>query len=400
MKTKEELLRKLAGKNVYIWGTRTLGMSVYKKLLSWDVEIAGFVDSIESKEELYGKKVLSPQEFYNAENRIVIICTRGFSHIIKAECLKSGVAEAEIIAWTELVQYDYYIATNNRCNLRCCTCGTSTYFNDDLYSMPMEYFEKVIRKISTEDPFVTSVFLYGANEPLLTPDFPEMIKLCKREGFGVGFSSNLTIPYDFAALMRAQPDWVRVSVSGWGKNYEAMHRGGKFSVLLKNLRELSAQRATHAPETVIEIIFHKYRHNAADMPKILELCRELNFETHTIYASILGMEAVLGYLEGRPIPLKMRSVLLLLCKSVEETAERAYAQRHEHCCQKNIIRIESDGTLAECQCWQGSVFPGADYLQTPIAEITRLKAESRLCALCEERGLHMFYAQVFDETNQ
>ena len=266
--------------------------------------------------------------------------------------------------------------------------------------MTAEYFEKCLQKIINEDPFSVTVFLYGINEPLLDRDLPAKIGLCKKYGLSCGFSTNCTVAYDYRSLMESQPDWIRVSISGVKENYENMHRGARWKTLSANLRELSKQRDTASPETKIELFFHRYRHNACDIPIAQELADELNLEFHTIEASIIGMESVYSYLEGLPIPFAMRDALPLLLHSPEETAARALQLRHVPCEQKNMLRIEADGRMSACQCWEASIIGDATFLQTPLQEIRKLHDANPLCRHCMKKGLQHYYGVVFNEDDR
>lgn len=398
--TKEELIQRLQGRSVYIWGARTYGITVCRKLQQWGIAIQGFVDSIVLKQTILGLNVLRPEEFFKQPDAMVVICTRVYSQTIKDICREGGVKDSNIIDWNALACFDYYIETNNRCNLKCCTCDASSMYNEEFHDMSHDYFMKCVDKIHACDPFVSYVCLYCQNEPLLSRELWKKIEYCKTQGIGVGFSTNLMVNYDFARLLKSQPDWIRISMSGWGENYEKMHRGGKFDVLLEHLHELSSVRKQFAPETSVEIIFHKYRHNEDDAPKIEALCKELSFEFRSIFGSIIGLEAVANFLEGRPIPRKMRKSLSLLCRSVEDTAVQALQYRDYACPHKNLLAIHSDGTLAECICWQGSVYPHGDILSLSLEGINEMRKNSSLCRLCIKKGLHHFYHEVFDETQK
>lgn len=398
--TKEELIHRLQGRSVYIWGARTYGITVCRKLQQWGIAIQGFVDSIVLKQTILGLDVLRPEEFFKQPDAVVVICTRVYSQTIKDICREGGVKSSNIIDWNALARFDYYIETNNRCNLKCCTCDISSMYNEEFHDMSHEFFKKCIDKIRICDPFVSYICLYCQNEPLLSKELWKKIEYCKEHDLGVGISTNLMVKYDFARLLKSQPDWIRISMSGWGENYEKMHRGGKFDVLLKHLHELSSVRKQFAPETSVEIIFHKYRHNEDDAPKIEALCKELGFEFRIIYASIIGLESVVNYLEGRPIPRKMRQVLPLLCRSVEDTAKMSFAYRHLPCPYKNLLEIHSDGTIAECNCWQGSIYPHGDIMSLSLDDIQKIRDQSHLCEYCVSKGLQYFYHEVFDETKK
>lgn len=390
-------IKTLIGKSeLYIWGARTFGISLVNKLRAMGISPKAFVDSAPFNEKVCNLPVLQPHEIYNKKNIYILIATVAYAKQITNMCIENGITNFSV--WEHLVHATYYIETNNKCNLRCVTCAASGMSNEALHDMPIEHFSQVIQKILKEDPFTTYVQLYGQNEPLLSLNLPEKISYCKHHGLSVGFSTNLTLPYDYKALVHAQPDWIRISVSGCEGHYEKIHRGGKFSTVVKNLETVCTLRNKIHSGLEIELIFHRYKNNQADEPKLRELCKKLGIHFHAINASVIGLESVINVLEGRPIPKAMLHALPNLIHSVQKTAKIAEISKESPCVYENIMLIHSDLSISTCQCWQGSVLPDINFLHTPIQEILPRIRNSSLCAICKPRGLHNFYLDVFDES--
>lgn len=389
------------GRKLFIWGSRALGIAAARRLQSLGFEVVGFVDSVKRTAVINSLPVFSDEEFFvrNAPGScLVLICTQAYAGVISNILLKHNFTRNDYFDYNDLVYLHYYIETNNRCNLKCKTCAVSSTCNNEFHNMELSVFKNIIDRIANEDSLVLNLFLYGNNEPLLSPDLPEKIAYCKEKGFCVGFSSNLTLNVDYKALVTAQPDWVRISLSGWGERYEQMHRGGKFTQLLEHMRLLSSLREQYASEMTVDVIFHRYKHNAEDIPRMKALCEELGFQFSCINAAIIGLDAVSAYLEKRPIPRAMHESLPLLCHSVEELAQKSYAERHQPCSTEKLLRICSDGTMASCQCWIGSVIENANFLTMPLKDIVHALKHSPLCSQCKPKGLHTFYLHVFDES--
>jgi MoaA/NifB/PqqE/SkfB family radical SAM enzyme len=395
----EELKSLINNRDVYIWGTRISGLSATKILPKYNIEIKSFVDSIDCNPKL-GLKVISPEELFKIKNKFIIICTRSHSPKIIDLCKQNNLEDTDYIVWEKLQKFDYYIEINNRCNLSCITCSVREYYNEPYHNMSVEDFKKALNKIRDEDPFVSWINLFGHNEAFLNDSLSEMIKISNDMNFSVGLSTNLAFSREFKDVIKANPLWIRVSMSGWGTNYELIHRGGKFDVLLKNLNLLSKYRKEYSPETLIEVFLHRYRHNEGDIEKVKSLCDSLGFEFRCIYASIIGFETVTNILDNRPISRKTQNAMKYLCYSVEETAKLAFKQKDSLCPNDHTIRIHSDLSVAECQAWMGSKLKDVKFTEISFENLEYKLSHTKFCPICKPRGLHQYCEVVYTEENQ
>ena len=395
----DEMRNCIHGRPIYIWGTRIAGLSAAKYLLKQGFKIEAFIDSTDCSGHKLGIPVLLPDELFKKKLKriFILICTRGHSPQIAQICLENGLTRNDFIEWEKIQRFDYYIEINNRCNLSCMTCSSREYYNQPLINMGINDFKAVLAKIRKEDPLASWINLFGHNEAFLNPALDEMIEISNSYNFCVGLSTNLAFSRDFKSVVKAKPVWIRVSASGWGKNYELMHRGGKFDILMKNLEKLSQYRDKYSKETLIEFFFHRYRHNKNDIPHVKQLCKALGFEFRCIYASVIGFETVSNILDGRAISQKTQVALPYLCHSVEATAQKAFTQRNLPCPNDHLVRIHSDMTIAECQAWMGSVMPDVKFTEIGFDALERKLANTRFCKICKSRGLHQFCEIVFDE---
>lgn len=395
----DELKKLINGRDVYIWGTRIAGLSAAKILPAHNIKVKAFVDSIPCSHGKLGIAVLLPEELFagNLQDRFVIICTRGHSPHIAKKCMQDNMTRNDFVEWEELQRFDYYIEINNKCNLNCLTCSAREYYNELLVNMPTADFEAVLRKIRREDSLASWVHLFGHNEAFLNNSLAEMVEISNNLNFAVGLSTNLAFSKDFKNVIKAKPLWIRVSMSGWGENYEVIHRGGKFDILLRNLNLLNKYREQYSKDTIIEVFFHRYKHNENDIKHVKELCDCFDFEFRCIYASIIGIETVSNILDGRAVSLKTQKALSYLCHSVPHTAKQALKQKDFPCPEEHLVRIHSDLTVAECQAWMGSVMPRVKFTDISFDKLERKLANTRFCPICKPRGLHQFCEVVFDE---
>jgi MoaA/NifB/PqqE/SkfB family radical SAM enzyme len=77
-----------------------------------------------------------------------------------------------------------YVEITDVCNLTCSICpGTKR----KPAFMPLESFEAILKKIK---PFTDYLYLHVMGEPLLHPEFPELLKICETLQFQVNITTN------------------------------------------------------------------------------------------------------------------------------------------------------------------------------------------------------------------
>jgi MoaA/NifB/PqqE/SkfB family radical SAM enzyme len=92
-----------------------------------------------------------------------------------------------------------YVEITNVCNLTCSICPGTKRKPE---FMPPESFEVILKKIR---PFTDYLYLHVMGEPLLHPDFPELLKICETLKFQVNIATNgVLIRKHSAALMKSK----------------------------------------------------------------------------------------------------------------------------------------------------------------------------------------------------
>ena len=113
------------------------------------------------------------------------------------------------------------IEPSSLCNFRCIQCfqsiKTESYFTRNLMNMPMERFRRVIGQLHQwpgPKLKVLKLNLYG--EPLVSPDFPEMLELAKQanitERIETTTNASLLTPEVAESMIKNGLDYLRVSI--------------------------------------------------------------------------------------------------------------------------------------------------------------------------------------------
>ncbi len=406
----ENLKTRLKSREIYLWGARQLGFSLWQTLDREGFAVTAFLDS---SPDLIGRSVslgaqsrpvLAPAEVLSRPrgNFFILITSGFFYEEISALCRQAGLAAGEdFLTAGELQKLDYQIDVSGACNLKCISCPRGNFRpQPPAGQMSPETFDRVLAKIRREDPFVGAVALYNFGEPLLNRHLPEIIGLARRQRIQTTISSNLSFELDFTEVIKARPTWFRVSASGFGSGYEITHTGGRWDLFQHNLAKLRDLRAEHDPDLNVEVFYHIYKDRREQHRRLKELCDQLGFTLRVRQAALAPLDVVADYASGREISPEARATIALQGLPIGEALERARLQRDRPCPYTRCQWITWDLKVRACMEWFG---PGLelmdrDFLETTVDEIIAARRESRLCRDCRELALHRCYLVYGDET--
>ncbi|MRR56998.1 MAG: radical SAM protein [Deltaproteobacteria bacterium] len=405
--TLDLLKARMRQRDVYLWGARQDGLSMCKVLERQGYRPVGFIDSSLS---LQGKTVLNYPVFppdallstAGSAKPYIIITSAFYADEIAHRCAQAGLTTPDdFITHSEIQCFDYQIDISGVCNLKCISCPRGNFSPQPAAGfMDAGTYEKVLRKIISEDPFVGAVSLYNWGEPLLNPHLPEMITFSNELGVHTALSSNLSLQMDFTDVVRSRPTWFRVSVSGFGSNYEITHTGGRWELFLANLYRLRELMDQYHPELQVEVFYHIYRNNnGEDFHKMKKLCEELGFTLRFRHAALAPLENVEAVIEGRPLSAGAMRTRELQILSVEEAMALAVAQKDRPCFYERCLWITWDLKVSQCMEWftPGLTLVPGDFLHTPLSEIAAARRDNDFCRRCKERAIHRCYMVYGDE---
>ncbi len=174
------------------------------------------------------------------------------------------------------------IETTRGCNLQCQVCGLSHY-RVKAGHMSLENFERVLNQLSG----VQEVMLQGLGEPLLNPDFVEIVRAAKTRGLRTDTSTNGTLLTTeiSAGLIEAGLDLMSVSIDGTTpETYERIRRGARFDPVIKNVQrmaELKQKRGVNHPKLNIGYILTN--HNYHQLPDLVNLAADIGVEEINVW---------------------------------------------------------------------------------------------------------------------
>jgi MoaA/NifB/PqqE/SkfB family radical SAM enzyme len=237
--------------------------------------------------------------------------------------------------------------------------------------LPLDGFRKLV-------PFLRRaglVFLQGWGEPLLNRDLFEMIRICKRAGRAVGFTTNGMHLTEEAArrLVELEVDVLGVSIAGTsGAVHDSIRRGTRLDTVVSNLdrlRDLKAKAGARVP--AVHLAWIMLESNLHELGTVVPLASKLGVSQIVasnltlIVREALAGEALFNHPEKRD---DYRSLL----REVREEADHE-GVRFEHSgvvlaespapCSENIRRacvVGVDGSVGPCVFTTPSVASAGD----------------------------------------
>lgn len=396
----ETLRHHLAGKELYLWGAGNQGRGMARVLIENNIIPAGYIDS---SPEMAGQsltqiKVETPDILTKKvkEKIFIIISAFFYEQEIASTCNRYGLTKgSDFIHYSQLKFRDYSIDISGICNLNCLSCPRASKRKDAPASgmMSLENFKQVITKIRREDPFVGNIQLYQWGEPTLNKELPEMIDYAREHNILSAISSNLNTNVDYQRIIESKPEWFRVSASGWGKDYEIAHTGGKWDTFLYNFRKLSELRRVYHPEMKLELYYHLYSHSVgAGFKKFRNFCKEMSVEFHPVYAYLISLDDVLRYQEGEPLPSSANRIMKHMIFDVAKGLAIAKKESDMPCDAFRSIHINSDLSVSNCMMF---FYPKGNravlnFLEHDINTIMEKRHNCDICKRCLKHSMHRY----------
>jgi MoaA/NifB/PqqE/SkfB family radical SAM enzyme len=293
--------------------------------------------------------------------------------------------------------FSFYIDVFSYCNLRCPSCLVGNKFGSvgewPRGLMSPALLGRILDKALSEC-LVSSVSLYNWTEPLLHPNIAELIRTVKARGLPCHISSNLNVLREPEALLASGLDWLRISLSGYTQPvYQIGHRGGDIETVKTNMRRLAAAKTATGAVTCVEVFYHRYRHNEAEIQPMAALSQELGFEFASMLAYITLVEKIIAVAEGRQSH-EDKEILSNLIIPLDRALGITSKIHRTNCSLiDDMITIDVAGNVMLC-C--GSSMSRANtiggFLDLTLDEIQRRRQEMSLCGPCLKLGIPDYFA--------
>ena len=405
MKITVEQLRDISrGRDIFIWGAMIVGQGVCRSLERNNIPVHAFLDSSAElqKNKALGYPILSPSllDEVGEKARLIIISSGHYDREIEAICREKNLnVNVDYILSRDLNDIDPSIDIAGSCNLKCISCPRGNMEDPSPKGvMKLEDYRMVLDKLLAEIPMLGSIQLYAWGEPFLHKRLPEIIALNRKAKVLTAISTNLNVTVDFERFLIEKPDWIKVSASGFGPNYEITHTGGKWDTFLANLYRLAETRDRVHPELQIVLNYHLYKHNCdEDYRRMKTLCQELRLIFRSNHAYVYPLDIVMDDLEGKSIPKQAEATKKLLLMTMEEGVKKAQAIKHLPCPEERCLPITWDRRVRFCGVYFNP-FIAEDFLSETVDNLLETRKISKFCEHCKSHGLHRYTGVYLQET--
>lgn len=268
----------------------------------------------------------------------------------------------------EAAGYIYSIDVSGTCNLRCPTCpvGNLPDANRPKGFMELDLFRRIVERIKRDrvgdNP---RIWLFNWGEPMLHPKLPEMIALLRSNKLYAVISTNLNIRKNVTEVIRAGPDEIKISLSGFTQGfYSRTHTKGNIELVKQNMHLLRDLIDQFKVPTRVWVGHHLYRHNSHESAAIRNLCATLDFDYNPVPAFYQPLEKMVNLIEGRVAANEAGLLANLPVHPLETLARKKEFLNPDLDCELrfNMTTINYDGSVALCcgcttikTCW-GSIF--------------------------------------------
>ncbi|MDR0415149.1 MAG: hypothetical protein LBH84_07025 [Prevotellaceae bacterium] len=382
-------------RDVYIWGAGYYGVSLYRKCREYGVEIKGFMDKNPLLENtvvegltVFGLAVL---EKYKEKKPYLILAAPLSTEAMEAFCIQNGFEAGKDFYSTRNIK-EFLLDISGTCNLVCPSCPRGCSPRNAIKGfMDVALFKKIVDKILADEPDLTCLALFNWGEPFLHPSLAECISYLKEKNIYSALSSNMSIEKSIDSALRANPDWLKVSLSGYYQDvYATTHTGGNVNLVKSNLYRIRYLIDKYQLSTKVEIRYHKYLNNLGrDFEKIQELCKELDFALYDVVACLMPFERIIDHHERTPVKNLEKLLPLFIDKEVYQVKKVDSKTASKSCrYQSSQILIDCNGKLQLCcNTYDDTNNFDMDYLTTPLQDIIKEKQAHDFCKKCKKYGL-------------
>lgn len=174
-----------------------------------------------------------------------------------------------------------FFELTDSCNLSCKHCGSNCKSANKMF-LPYEKIIKVIDRVASKYDAKNIMVCLTGGEPMLHPDFFQIVAYAKAKGFDCGITTNGTLitKENAKRIIDAGIDSVMFSLDGLEENHNWLRNNkNAFSDTvkgIKNLKEISSDSCVIAVTTVV------HKKNISELNDIYTFVSELKMDTWRI----------------------------------------------------------------------------------------------------------------------
>ncbi|GHV68812.1 hypothetical protein FACS1894199_16610 [Bacteroidia bacterium] len=388
-----ELQSVIKDRDVYIWGAGYYGDCVHKKCCDQGIAVKGFLDKNPQLEgtQLKGLPISNPSvlEQYIDKKPFVMLGAPTSVNKMESYLLKQGfIKDADFYSTSNNIEY--FIDISGTCNLVCPSCPRGNSPQNAIKGfMDIALFKAIVEKIQSEEKNLMPLALYNWGEPFLHPNLADFIRHLKEKNIYTVLSSNMSLEKSIDAALRANPDWLKISLSGYYQaTYATTHTGGNSNLVKSNLYRIKYLIDKYKLTTKVEVNYHKYLNNLGeDWQKMKDLCQELDFILHDVEAYFMPIERKIDHYNHKLVKHLEELQNLFINKAVLDVNSTPERVKLPCFYQSKQVAIDCNGKVQLCcQTYDDINTFDIDYLRTPLQTIVDRKLQHKFCDECKTCG--------------
>lgn len=290
------------------------------------------------------------------------------------------------------------IEPSSLCNFRCIQCfqsiKTESYFTRNLLNMPMERFRRVIEQLRNwPGPRlkVLKLNLYG--EPLVSPDFPEMLALAREADIAerIETTTNATLLTREIAesMVENALDYVRVSIYATRQDRHQEVTGSKFDIQrirenLLNLQETKLLAGTERPFVSCKMLDDFSDENKRFLSLFKDIADEVYLDKPHRWIKVDGVDFIENFYEEKAqdavVDLEANSSARIACPMAFTTMAVRSNGAVSPCCVDYIGGTNIGNVDTHCmqEIWESDAWLAFQRMQ-----LEDRKQENSSCARCD-----------------
>ncbi len=262
--------------------------------------------------------------------------------------------------------------------------------------MSPQLLETILKKAKSESP-IDFVGLYNWTEPLLHPQIGELINIVNSFGLRCLISSNLNISKRLEDVIKAQPAFFRVSLSGFTNHiYQQQHRGGDVERVKENMRLLADLVRKYNSKTHIEIYYLRWLGNLDEEFFMQEFAENLGFTFKAEWAWMCPIEKQIAILSNDESGYSDEDILTVnsLARPFLETVNFLMTKYANSGCPyiHGVLTLDCTGRVSLCcGTFNQELYTIGNYLDYTLSELNSMKLKNdnckAICNVCTGLGL-------------
>lgn len=397
-----EYLKTLKNKDIYIWGLGVFGLALLADLRREGIKVKGIIDK-RSRQLTCGAETYQGITLFKGIDEIesisdaffVITATKPQSIREICESIKDTCVLEEHRGVNYIIANDeksIYVDISGVCNLRCKSCQVSNhdpcmYDYSNRGFMSTELYEKILSKIKKDFPQNKCIFLYIFGDPLLNKSLAEIIDITHKYGMYAILSTNLSMEVDMEKIVKANPNSIKISVSGFSQEiYGTTHNGGNIALVKANMYYLSYLIQKYKATTNVIVGYHLYNNNDGyEKEKMEELCQECGFLFQTVVAGYQNSFKRWGMAEFTDDD---RNFINTYYSNPDDILHTLSMPKGINRCGylDDGLFVDYDGKVLLCCSIMHKEGIYGNYLQNSLEDINNERRKSWICKKCMEFG--------------